>query len=181
MSNTAVEPMAELPEITFGTLYREHHHRVLAFFLRRFDRDTAVDCAAEVFTVAWRRWEGVPSGGDAVRWLYGVCNNIARNQYRTMRRRGKLDARLSSQRNPSPTPPDVTVVDESEEARVVSALLRLRPADREILQLAAWEELPRSEIAHILGCSRHAVDQRVRRARDRLRHEYENLEPGATL
>lgn len=53
--------MVEIPEITFGALYREQYPLVLAYFLRRFDPDTAVDCAAEVFTVASTTFRQVAS------------------------------------------------------------------------------------------------------------------------
>jgi DNA-directed RNA polymerase specialized sigma24 family protein len=31
-----------------------------------------------------------------------------------------------------------------------------------------WEELPHADIGDVLGCSAHAVDQRIRRAENRL-------------
>jgi RNA polymerase sigma-70 factor (ECF subfamily) len=49
---------------------------------------------------------------------------------------------------------------------------RLRPADQEILRLAAWEELPHDQISRLLGCSVAAVDQRLHRAKKRLAKEF---------
>ena len=51
---------------------------------------------------------------------------------------------------------------------MLEALRKLRPADQEVLRLAVWEELPHREIAELLGCTAHAVDQRVHRAAKRL-------------
>ena len=170
---TKVDSVPEIPEITFGTLYREHYPLVLAYFMRRFDPDTAVDCAAEVFTTVWRRMETLPQGRQAVPWLFGVANNVARNQRRSFRRRVRLSARLTTQPKPAPTPPEATVVRMSENDRLVTALDRLRPGDAEILRLATWEELSHAEIAEILGCSRAAASQRIRRAAARLRSELE--------
>lgn len=83
-----------VPNVRFDSLYTTHHPRVLGYFLRRFDRDTAVDCAAEVFTVAWRRIEDVPDGDQAIRWLYGVCRNVGWNEERSGRRsRRRSDTR----------------------------------------------------------------------------------------
>jgi DNA-directed RNA polymerase specialized sigma24 family protein len=45
---------------------------------------------------------------------------------------------------------------------------RLRPADREVLRLANWEALSRSDVAVALGCSENAASKRLRRALDRL-------------
>ena len=162
-----------ISDTAFSFLYREHHPRVLAYFLRRFDRETAIDCAAEVFTITWRRFEDLPEGKDAVRWIYGACRNVARNQRRGRRRLGRLRARLAQQPNARPVQPDAEIARRSEEQLVTNALGRLRFEDQELLRLVAWEQLPRVEIAHILGCSVHAVDQRIQRAATRLRNEFD--------
>ena len=52
-------------------------------------------------------------------------------------------------------------------------LARLNEADREILLLAAWEELSTTEIAAVLGCSVNAAALRLHRARKRLTKVYE--------
>ena len=49
--------------------------------------------------------------------------------------------------------------------------LRLGQADREVLRLAAWEELQPAEIAAVLGCSANAAAVRLHRARQRLAGE----------
>ena len=179
MQTRTVEPMTRptVPEVTFGALYQEHHPRVLAYFLRRFDRETALDCAADVFTVAWRRHDELPNGEEAVPWLYGVCRNVGLNQERSRRRVGRLFARLRGQRPVRPPRPDIEAVRSAEHGRAIEALQRLRSADREILLLSTWEELPREDIARILGCSRHAVDQRIQRATKRLRREFGTISP----
>ncbi|MDH3539620.1 MAG: RNA polymerase subunit sigma-24, partial [Acidimicrobiia bacterium] len=53
-------------EAGFVDLFDKHHRAILAYFLRRFDRDTAYDATADVFVVAWRRLEDVPSGPEAL-------------------------------------------------------------------------------------------------------------------
>lgn len=162
-----------VPSVYFAALYQDHHPNVLTYFLRRFDRDTAIDCAAEVFTIAWRRLDDVPEGEHTIRWLYGVCRNVGRNQDRAQRRLRRLRARLGRQTPEHPVQPDAEAPRTSEQELVRLALSRLRYRDQEILRLSAWEELPRADIAEILGCSRHAVDQRIQRATERLRREYE--------
>lgn len=52
------------------------------------------------------------------------------------------------------------------------ALARLRPADQEVLRLAAWEECTTAEIADVLGCTPNAAAVRLHRARARLRRAY---------
>jgi hypothetical protein len=42
---------------TFERLFADHARDVLAYALRRTDAATVEDVVAEVFAVAWRRWE----------------------------------------------------------------------------------------------------------------------------
>ena len=51
------------------------------------------------------------------------------------------------------------------------AIDRLPAGDQEIIRLAGWEELERSEIAVVLGCTPNAVTKRLGRALDRLASE----------
>lgn len=53
------------------------------------------------------------------------------------------------------------------------ALLRLRPDDRELLRLWAWEDLAPREIAGVLGITANAVSIRLHRAKSRLATELE--------
>ena len=52
---------------------------------------------------------------------------------------------------------------------MLDLLDRLRPIDGEVLRLRLWEEATFDEIAGVLGCSRHAAEQRYRKALIRLR------------
>jgi RNA polymerase sigma-70 factor (ECF subfamily) len=67
---------------------------------------------------------------------------------------------------------------------LLMALEELSPADRELLRLSSWDGLTRGEIAYVLGIKENAVDQRLHRARarlktriDRLNHESSSQEP----
>lgn len=151
----------------FRALYEEEYDAVYAFCARRVGRVDAADATADVFAVAWRRIDDVPEDAGR-RWLYGVARNTVLNRWRTKRRQARLLDRVRSVRVPVSVGPDVEV-DQSDEARTVLAALRsLRPADQEMLVMAAWDELPSKEIAEIVGISVAAVDQRIHRAKQRL-------------
>ena len=60
------------------------------------------------------------------------------------------------------------MVRRSESRRVLNALDGLRPADREVLRLRAWEGLSASQVAGVLGLSLHAAEKRSARAMKRL-------------
>ena len=51
----------------------------------------------------------------------------------------------------------------------VRALARLRPDDREVVELTAWEGLDTKEVADVLGITPVAARARLSRARKRLR------------
>ena len=53
----------------------------------------------------------------------------------------------------------------------MAALGMLAEADREVLLLAAWEQLEPAEIATVLGITRTAARSRLHRARVRLREQ----------
>jgi RNA polymerase sigma-70 factor (ECF subfamily) len=144
-------------------LWDEHADAVLAYALRRADRATAEEAVVDTFTVAWRRRQSVPD--DPRPWLLGVCRNVLRSRSRgEARHRRRLGAALD--RSLATGVPEAT----SETERVRRALDRLRPADREVLVLTAWDGLTPAEAASVLGCSRGALDVRLHRARRRLRH-----------
>jgi RNA polymerase sigma-70 factor (ECF subfamily) len=150
------------PEARFQALFARHYPAVFGYAARRVGRDEAGDAAAEVFTVVWRRMGRVPSEPGVLPWLYAVARRVVANQERSARRRQRLAARVSvipGQAFPAPGP---------EAVDVEAALLRLGAADREVLRLAAWEELQPAEIAAVLGCSANAAAVRLHRARHRL-------------
>ena len=80
----------------------------------------------------------------------------------------RLVARLQGLESPPEPSPELAVIRRFEDAELAGALRRMRPEDQELLLLAHWEELPHADIGRILGCSAHAVDQRIYRAMRRL-------------
>lgn len=155
-------------DAAFEALYAAHHRAVLGYCSRRASRADAWDAVSEVFVVAWRRFDEVPPSSEARPWLLGVAYRVLANQRRSTTRRRRLLQRAAATETDTTSLPDVQLIRSEEEAEVISALSQLRPPDREILQLALWEELPPVEIAGILGISRDAVDQRFSRAKKRL-------------
>jgi len=57
---------------------------------------------------------------------------------------------------------------------ISASLDRLKPSDREIIELSAWEQLTPAEIAAVIGMKSGAVRVRLHRIRNALRTELIN-------
>jgi len=159
------EPTEDLEE-----LFREHAQAVLAYAIRRGARpEDAGEILSEVMLVAWRRLDEVPRGPEARFWMLATARLAGANQARSERRRTRLGQRLQSELEAAPGPSDGA--DEDLQERVRAAMKVLPEADREVLLLAAWEELRPSEIAQVLSIPPETARTRLHRARARLRAE----------
>jgi RNA polymerase sigma-70 factor (ECF subfamily) len=147
----------------FEALFHDHADAVLAYAIRRSDPDTAEDVVAETFAVAWRRLDVIQD--PTLPWLLGVARRVLANQRRSRGRAEALALRLVGEAVASSDDPADEVA-----ARVSAqaALAHLIPAEREVLELLAWEGLSATQAAEVLGCSRAAIAVRLHRARRRV-------------
>jgi RNA polymerase sigma-70 factor (ECF subfamily) len=150
-------------------LYDRHAGDVLAYARRRTDDGTAEEIVVDVFVVAWKRSADVPET-EPVLWLYGVARRLLANARRAGRRR---EALITALRGTARGETDAR----DEDSPLLEALGALRPADREVLMLSAWEGLDARQIAAVLDRSEPAVHQRLHRARARLQTQLEARAP----
>jgi RNA polymerase sigma factor (sigma-70 family) len=154
-------------EARFRRLYDDHHRQILAYFLRRTDRETAYDCTEDVFLVAWQKLDEVPERDGALPWLYGVSWRVLANCRRKTIHEREL-GHLIADRGDADSEPECQVVRREEYAELLDTVASLSNRDREVLRLAVWEELPHAQIADVLECSVNAVNVRLHRALRRL-------------
>ncbi len=148
-------------ELAFIALYKDNYPRIHKFVHRRVDdAELAQELAADVFRIAWQKWDGDATMEGA--WLFTVARNVIGNAYRGRERQRALHQRLEV------TSSEVYGPD-SENTLVDSALMTLREKDRDVLQLAYWDELTITEIAQVLQCSQSAAKVRLHRAREAFR------------
>ena len=153
-------------ERAFEALYTAHYQAITGYVRRRVAAHDADDVIAQIFAVAWRRFDQVPAPPGERPWLFGVARNSVADQRRSERRRLHLHARLSRD---AVTAVAVARTPDSPGEPVLAALSALRPADREALQLVLWDDLSHAEAAAVLGCSPNAFELRYRRARQAVR------------
>jgi RNA polymerase sigma-70 factor (ECF subfamily) len=166
----------------FQHLFQRHYGDIHAYCSRRIGHSDADDVAAEVFATAWRRFDDI-EWRTVEPWLYGIARRVLANRWRSVRRRNELTQRIAGLAASLPDSPEVQVVRRDVDELVTNALGRLRASDREILMLAAWEELSAAEIAGALSVSTSAAEQRLHRAKVRfataLDHASSRSRPGA--
>lgn len=156
-------------------LFERHYDEVLAYCARRIGRSEAEDVAAEVFAVASRRADEI-EWETARPWLFGIARRVMANRFRSIHRRQLLGRKVAGLAEAPLDSPDEVVIRDAEAREALATLRLLRPADREILMLAAWEELTAAQIAHSLGISVAATEKRLERAKRRFAR---NLHPVA--
>ena len=155
----------------FTVVFRACYADVLRFVRRRIAADDADEVAAEVFTIAWRRWSDAPA--DVRPWLFGIAHKVLCGAHRTWRRRRSLALRVASQ-------PAASLlgggghVDEAMD--LAAAWSRLSDQDRESIALVAWDGLTGEQAAVVLGCSRSAFAVRLSRARRRFEAELDRAD-----
>jgi len=167
---------AEERRAYFESIYDEHRRQVLAYCSRRTSSTEAADACSETFLVVWRRLEEVPQPPHALPYLYGIAARVLANQRRATVRRLRLGDKLRNLGTPPPSDPGALDACADRSRQVTAAVRRLKPTDREIVMLYAWEELPRPVIAEMMGMTKAAVDQRIHRSYQRLARVLENAE-----
>jgi RNA polymerase sigma-70 factor (ECF subfamily) len=160
--------MAITDPAAFGTAFEENFQVIHRFIARRIGTALADDLAAETFAVAFRRRASFAAERGTVRsWLFGIANNLIRNQWRAEQHLFDLDARL---RDETVFREDLTLSDERLSAslaapRIAAALAALSRDQREVILLHAWAELSHEEIAAALDIAPGTVRSRLSRAR----------------
>lgn len=150
--------------------------RPLQSFLHRHLRNEAdaLDLAQETFVRLYRHRAGYRPGARFSTWMFQIALNLARDHARktTRRRTDSLDAappaEVAGLSCSSPSP-DTAARHAEEIAAVRAALAELPESLRAVVLLAEYEHLPHIEIAAIVGATPKAVENRLARAREKLR------------
>ena len=152
-------------------LFAAHSRRVFGYALRNVSAGNSTDVAvaqdvvAEVFLVAWRRIGEIPD--DALPWLLVTARYVLANAERAASRRRRLADALAGVERVAATSPAAEEVALAR-ADMIAALGQLSRAEREAVLLVAWDGLSVSGAATVAGCSTHAFEVRLSRARARL-------------
>lgn len=149
-------------EVAFRQLYERYADRVFryAFTLLR-NRHLAEEVAQETMVAIWRGAGSFKGGSQVSTWIFG----IARNQAHAFLRREVRGEREPEEPLTLPDPAEAV----EREGRVLSALAKLPPGQREVVVLAFYEGLSYREIARLLGVPEGTVKSRMHLAKRKLR------------
>jgi RNA polymerase sigma-70 factor (ECF subfamily) len=135
------------------------------------DAHRAEDLVQDTLTRAWDKRRLWRAGSDLRAWLFTIMHNVYVNQF-SLRQRERAHASLDADDGPVAgweIPMRATQSDRIEVDEVFAQIGRLPAEQREVLILAAVEELHYKEIAQRLGVPVGTVMSRLSRARERLK------------
>jgi RNA polymerase sigma-70 factor (ECF subfamily) len=135
------------------------------------DSNSADDLVQDTLARAWEKRGLWLAGSNLRAWLFAIMHNVHVNQF-ARRRRELAESSLDADDGPAAgweVPVRATQSDRVELAEVLMYIRRLPREQREVLMLAAVEELRYDEIARIQGIPIGTVMSRLNRARDKLR------------
>jgi len=135
------------------------------------DANRADDLVQDTLARAWQKRTLWQAGSDLRAWLFTIMHNVHVNQY-AMRRRELAESSIDADDGPAAgweIPVRATQSDRVELIEVLSYVSRLPTDQREVLVLAAIEELRYEDIARIQAVPIGTVMSRLNRAREKLR------------
>ena len=161
MSDTLPDPdlVAALPRL-------RRYARVLTGDVNRAD-----DLVQDTLARAWAKRGLWHAGSDLRAWLFTIMHNVHINQF-SMRQREYSEVSLDGDDGSLGAweiPVRATQSDRVELVELFAQIARLPAEQREVLLLAAVEELRYQDIAQVLGVPIGTVMSRLSRARDKLR------------
>lgn len=157
-------------EDAFVEVVRRHEAAVGAYLARRVGRERAEDLLGEVWVAAFAsRAKYDRSFPDARPWLFGVAHNTLRRHWRSRPAevpRANVEADMASGWDPW------AAVDNRVDVESVlrHALTLLKPQQREILTLVAWEDLTAADAGRAIGIPPGTARRYLHEARMALRN-----------
>ena len=153
------------PELVAAIPRLRRYARVLAGDATRAD-----DLVQDTLARAWEKRRLWQAGTDLRAWLFTVMHNVHVNQL-ALRRRDAQNVSLDADTGGAAwqLPVRGNQLDRVELLEVVAQMGRLPADQREVLLLAAVEEMRYDEIAVVLAVPIGTVMSRLSRARDKLR------------
>ena len=161
-----IQQIASGERQAFEELYQHYLPRLIRYLQNRLSQpDLVEDVCQDVFCVVWRQASHFRGQSKVSTWLFGIARCQA------------LKARAGVQRPESPleavgvsqqSSPEVSLSAWQRVRVVERALAALTTSQRELVEMAYYQDRPCQEIASRLGCSVSTVKSRLQQARRQL-------------
>jgi len=144
---------------SFEALYEKYYSALIALaYSITDDINIAEDIAQETFAIACRDLPKLKNKEKFGYWLAGICRNLAKQILRNKRNYAAIYEGTLTR-----------VKDCQSSDEVHRAVRKLKPAERELIFLRYYENLPYEHIASVLGISIQAVNGRLIRAKRKIK------------
>lgn len=156
----------------FAMIFDRHADEIHRYAARRLGQQPAADVVSEVFLAAFRnRGRYELSRADARPWLYGIATKVISQHLRAEGRRAHLLAAVAAASPAEGTADDIgdRIAAQGLHQVLAGVLAGLSPADRELVLLVAWAELPYEQVAQALQIPIGTVRSRLHRVRAKIR------------
>jgi len=173
VSEPSAPPDARTLQAAFERLFADYQIPILNYLYRLLGSgELAEDLTQEAFTRAWNARRTFHAVQNPRAWLYRIATNLARDHIRRQRLMTWLPFFQNEDREPALIT-EAPERDPLETERMRRAVLKLPEEYRLPLVLYTCQELSVAEVAAALEISTDAVKQRLVRARQKLKEEYE--------
>jgi RNA polymerase sigma-70 factor, ECF subfamily len=167
-----VRRIARGDRLAFDQLYRQTSPWLAVRLRRRCSDDELVaEVMQDTYLAVWRAagsFAGAAVGGSAVGWLWTIAARRLVDAFRRRARDAELPPAAAVDRLAAPSAEDVALVDAVGD-ELATALRRLAPELRDVLQAMVLDGLTVRETSVLLGVPEGTVKTRARRARIALR------------
>lgn len=146
-------------ERAFTTLFETHATAVHRYAARRAAAPDVEDIVADVFVIAWRKFEQIPADFE-LPWLFRTAWNVLANRHRRF---------VELPFDELPDGPDGGDIanDVIDDVVLRAAWQTLGARDREVLRLVAWDGCNGEQLAAALGITVSGAGVALSRARQR--------------
>ncbi len=166
---SSVRPMRAAE--TFDQYYRRDYRKLLGLaFVLTGSQGPAEDLCQEALTEAHRKWSKISGYDRPDAWVRRVMVNKSSSRARKLRSEARAMLRVGTRAAVVAEPNERTL-------EVWEAVRQLPERQAQAIALHYWDDLPRADIADVLGCSAETVKTHLQRGRASLADQLEAFNP----
>ncbi len=153
-------------------LYDRHADRVYNTALTYLQNTTdAEEVSQDVFTKVWRSAAGFKAESQVTTWLYRITVNTSLTALKKRQKRKMFGMIHSGHDPPDFHHPEAKMEEREENKALFAAIYGLPDRQKTAFVLSYVEELPRQQVADVMGLSLKAIEGLLMRAKKSLRNK----------